>query len=258
MCLYCRFADDEIPLKPDWKDVSLEVRHKVYNSLLSLIKDWIQREDSFNKLAKTIEESLASKCPDFWREIYHAKDAMAGKKRDDVANDEPEVEFLPNFLKKILGKLPLGAKIILGIGLSPALLIGTIVRAPVFGIQLLYKEITLKYLEKDFKAANGDKEKKRQVCQRYAEKIVDDIISKVSLNAIIAENLQSVSTYLSGQEQKMKSQIDHNVRYLEQLNKDKTQDEQVQRVVKDLKEKSASIKHQLDKVVALFKTGINT
>lgn len=246
MITFCfSFEYSELPKRSGWNHAAVEVRSKVYNALQSLIKEWEERGELFEKLFKCIDDEFEKKFPDFERQIYQVEKVMTCAKGDEAVAEESEVELMPNFVQSRIEHLNTGTKVALGIGLSPVLLVGFIVRLSVVGVRTLDRLITKLNLEREYNAANGDKEKLKQVCQKYAEKTVDDITSKFNLNAIIEEDLKPLMSYLQQQQKRMECQIESDIRLLKSLKDEEREDGYVIKVFEPLKAKSLIIQQCL-------------
>lgn len=216
----------------------MEVRYKVYESMRKLIKDWESEETQFESVAKNIETSIGKEFPAFDREIYKAEQLLSEpQKTSSVPTDDDEIGLVPEFLQNTFNGLSMGTKVALGIGLSPVLLVGMIVRLPVFGVQAFEKFYSKYSLEKDFKAALGDNEKLKIVCEKYAQKTVDSITNKMNMKQIIEDDMQPLMKYLKQQHKRMERQILCDLDLLKNLTDEDRKDEDVKKVYEPLNSK---------------------
>ncbi|XP_053393798.1 uncharacterized protein LOC123525928 [Mercenaria mercenaria] len=237
----CKFSDKDLPKRQNWNEAAVEVRHKVYGSMRTLIKDWESQETHFGKLAKHIEDSIEKEFPAFDKEIYQAEKLLSNsQKTTSVDTDETEIGLVPEFIQNRIGGLSLGTKVALGIGLSPVLLVGMIFRLPVLGAQAFEKFYSKYSLEKEFREAavdNGDKEKLKYVCEKYARKTVESITDKMNMRQVIEEDMQPLTTYLKQQQKRMEMQIQCDLDLLKNLKDEDRKDEDVLRVYDPLNAK---------------------
>lgn len=234
----CKFSDKELPKRKTWNEAAVEVRHKVYGSMRTLIKEWESKETQFGNIAKHIEESIGKEFPAFDKEIYQAEKLMSQpQKTQSLATYDDEIDLVPEFIQNKFGSLSLGTKVALGIGLAPALLVGMIVRLPVFGVQAFEKFYSKYSLDKDFKEALGDNEKLKVVCEKYAQRTVENITHKINMRQIIEEDMQPLMTYLKQQHKRMETQIQLDLDLLKNLKDEDRKDEDVRKVYEPMNNK---------------------
>lgn len=242
----CNFSDSELPKRQTWNEAAIEVRHKVYESLRNLIKDWELKETQFGGLAKEIQDSIEKEFPSFDTEIYQAEKQMTGTIRTPAnETEETEIGLVPEFIQNRIQGLSRGTVVALGIGLSPVLLVGIIVRLPVFGIQAFDRFYSKYSLEKEFREAEGNKEKLREVCQKYAQKTVANITDRMNMYQIIEEDMQPLMVYLKKQQERMENQIQSDLDLLKSLKDEDRKDEDIRKVYEPLNAKFKILRERL-------------
>ncbi|KAL4237086.1 hypothetical protein ACF0H5_005468 [Mactra antiquata] len=233
----CGFSSHDLPKRQGWDNAAVEIRSKVYNSLKSLINNWEMQEKPFASLIDDIENEF-KKFPDFELQLYNAEREMSGPgNNDDDVIPETEINLLPDFIQDRMSGLKMGTKVALGIGLSPVILVGFVVRLSVVGAQSLKRVIAKISMESDYKAAGNDEDKLKKVCQKYAEKTIDSITGKMNLKTIIEEKLQPLYVYLKQQQDRMECQIFSDIKLLKTLQLEDREDEYISKVYEPLRSK---------------------
>lgn len=204
----------------------------------SLIKEWESKEAQFGSVAQHIETSIEKEFPAFDREIYETERLMSSPQRTTSnATEESEIGLVPDFIQNRIRGLSKGTKVALGIGLSPVLLVSMIFRLPVYGIQAFDRFYSKYSMERKFKLAADDKEKLKEVYQKYAQKTVASITDKMNLKQIIEEDMQPLTTYLKQQQKRMEMQIQNDLDVLESLKVEERKDEDVRKIYEPLNAK---------------------
>lgn len=241
----CKFSMIDLPRAETWEKAAIEVRHRVYQNLRELIQKWEKDENYLQKIAQIIEQDLRNNFPTFEAELCATEANMVGRGnqtyqrdysvQDDVDYDDDNGEqFIPNILRKQMKHLNTGAKVALGVGLAPVILVGMIIRLPLFTYQILDRMVTDFMMDSTFQEAGTDKNKRKETFEKYARKVVKSISDKLSLRGVIKEDMQPLFNFLIAQKLNMEKQIQDDLDLLKNLKEEQRNDEEVRKVYEPL------------------------
>lgn len=226
----------------------MKVRQRVYENLRQVIKTWEVDTKITDATVSRIQQAIEIEFPAFESEIYMLEKEMTGK--DDTTypafvNGEEEGSFVPDFIKNAVSSLSTGTKVALGIGLSPLLLAGLVIRLPYVGVKALDRIITKQRMESSFKDAGSDRSKMKEVCEKYAEKTVNSITDRLSLKTTIEEDMQPLFKFIEAQQQRMQGQIEMDIQLLKKLASEEHEQKEIEKVCEALKAKSEVLQRHL-------------
>ncbi|KAK3607658.1 hypothetical protein CHS0354_010645 [Potamilus streckersoni] len=226
-----------------WEAVTVEVRNTIYDRLMKSIEEWESQAGHFRQIGKEIEESLKAEFPKFQFQLLKIENDIAVGRKLSISEDQElqmsenveDEPFIPSFIsQKFLGTT-LGTKIAVGIGLSPVLLVGAIVRLPVWGAKLLKRAFDHQILERSFLEAKNE-EARNCVVEKYAHKVVESMTNRVDLEKVIVEDLEPIFKYLCTVKSQMKDQIDIDRDALKRLNEEKRDKDEIVDLYEPLKQ----------------------
>lgn len=254
--MFYSFGDAEIPDENDWSKAAVKVRLKVYNSLRELIKQWEVKKEIREGTIKRIQHAIETEFPSFEEQIEQIEKEMTGKSdtsRSHFDSTQEEEDYLvPDFIKNTFSGLGIGTKVVLGIGLSPLLLAGLVVRLPYVGIKALDRIWTKHKMEASFKAAANNPQEMKNVCEKYAEKTVKSITDKLSLRSIIEEDMYVLFKFLEAQRQRMQKQIKQDRELLSKLKLEECDEKDIEKIYQPLNAKCHVLVHQLSHFMLMY------
>lgn len=251
-----RFKDTEVPDEHDWSKAAVKVRLKVYNSLRELSKQWQADENIIKATINRIEKAMETEFPAFQKEMREIERDMTGKSEVSGcyydSTQEEENSFIPDFITNTFSRLGTGAKVLLGIGLSPFLLVGLIARLPYLGFKTLQKKWTQHRMEVNFKAATGNSTERKIICEKYAETTVKFITDNLRLKAMVEEDMSVLFKFLEAQKQTMLAQINQDRTLLENLELEEFYEKGNEKTYQPLVPKCEMVKHLLKHFMLIY------
>lgn len=199
---------------------------------------------------------METEFPAFQEEIGEIEREMAGKSGTSRSQydctQEDEINLVPDFLRNTFSGLGTFKQIALGIGLSPFLVTGFILRLPYLGFKVLGKIWTQKKMEYNFKAAAGNATERKTICENYAKKIVKTIIDSLNLTYIIEEDMSVLFKFLETQRQRMLVQIKEDEDLLSKLKLVESSDRKMVDTCKSLKTECKTLDHHFRHFMLMY------
>lgn len=216
------------------------------------IKLWEVKNKIMDTTVNRIKNAMESQFPAFEAEIGDIEREMTGK--SDVSSyecyttEEDEISILPDFLNNAFLGLSTFKRILLGIGLSPILLAGSMVRLPYLAVKVFQKFS----IESGFKAASNNLTEKKKTCEKYAEQTVKTILKNLNLNSIIEEDTSVLFEFLKAQRQRMQEQIIQDSNLLNTLKSEECDDKEVEKNYNALYAECKTLKHHLRHFMLMY------
>lgn len=228
----------------------------MYEGLRELIKNWEVSGEITIGTIQRIQLAIEETFPAFEIEIYKIEQEMTGRasgtESSFMSSEEEDDDLVPEFIRKKFSNLGLRTKVALGIGLSPLILAGLVVRLPYIGFKAIEKAISKHRLESDFNSSRMNKEKLKEVCERYAERTLKSITDKISLKAVIEEDMQVLFKFLEAQRHRMQGQIKLDIELLKKLKYEESEQAEIEKVYQPLNAKCKILQHHLKYFMLTF------
>ena len=256
LCSFNTEDTDDLANETDWNKAATKVRTKVYEGFRTVVKGWEVDTEITEGTVARVQSAIEREFPAFEMEIDKIEREMTGRPESNhtpmIHTEEEDGDLVPEFLRKKFENLAFGTKLALGVGLSPLLLAGLVVRLPYVGYKALERFIIKHRMESDFKAALSNKMKLKEVCERYSEKTMTSITNKLSLKTMIEEDMQVLFKFLELQKQRMQGQIKLDIELLQKLKYEESEQADIEKFCEPLNAKCKMLTRHLKHFMLLY------
>ena len=128
----------------------------------------------------------------------------------DAVVDYMSIPSQADVITDNFNNLNLGLKDILTVALSPVVLVGVIMRLPVWGLKHLRIMIKNEMLMRNFE--KGNEKDKNKVIKEYRENVISKLTENSIINSCLESQLTILYQYIDNQKQKVIGQIDGKIR----------------------------------------------
>lgn len=211
----CDFTQSMNTTNLKWREATIKIRIKLYESITEEIQRWETQNKHLEKLGAGMAKNFQKKFPDFDSKLFNLQRRYIqhGQSGNMVAEDvEP---FVPIVVLEKFDNINLGLKVLMGMSISPVLLIGALVRLPVWGIKELARKVKGQMLEKEYE------KNPRHSLRQYAESILVSTADPIKMKPIMEKEVSHLFMYLENQRRKVLQQIEAELNLLDKRKEEK-------------------------------------
>ncbi|XP_069127626.1 uncharacterized protein [Argopecten irradians] len=200
-----------------WADAMVCTRSELYTQITTHIQKWEKTTGLLDKASKQIGKEFREKFPTFGAQISNTeKKFQDGGNRTVVAQeDEP---FIPLSVARRFETLDMGLKVLVGVGMAPVLLLGVILRLPVYAFVELKRKITQVTLEATFHS--NDKKQQGNAVRKYAESVLRSVVDPLNLGPLMIKEVKPLFGYLKKQCINLTNEVDARLKVMEEAEED--------------------------------------
>ncbi|XP_033737338.1 uncharacterized protein LOC117325318 [Pecten maximus] len=200
-----------------WKDAMVCTRAELYTQITGQIQKWEKKNGSLDTASKEIGQEFRDKFPNFGAQISQTeKKFQDGGTRTLLAQeDEP---FVPLSVARRFETLDMGFKVLVGVGMAPVLLLGAILRLPVFAFVELKRKITQVALQSTFHSK--DKNQQESAVRQYAESVLRSVVDPINLGPLMIKEVQPLFGYLKRQRISLIDEVEADLKMIEEAEED--------------------------------------
>ncbi|KAL5022494.1 hypothetical protein ScPMuIL_001649 [Solemya velum] len=237
-----------------WKNTTVSIRAQIFERFEQELNKWETKNEYFRMIGLHVMKEFKNEIPKFDSRInkeeqhllqnmsylYNKKVLQHDQKpnmsfspndmtvlknisfqniESENYNDEETDNFIiPPSIRNRFSSLHLGLKVLLGVSLSPVLLLGMAVMVPMYWKREIQSMIERGLLEEKFNRATNN-EDKMKIIAKYAENIKKKLVDPVFLKTVIEQGLQPVLSHIQNEHSKVKKMIDSDLELLQVLEK---------------------------------------
>lgn len=197
-------TDQELVAK-SFQEVAIVIRSRVYDGISKHIRLWEEEEKQLKQIGEQLIERFNKKFPKFDAQLSQVENLFRNTWRaadNDTYSQMEKTPLVPNVITDRFNNLNLGLKVILTVALSPVVLVGVIVRLPIWGLKqlrnIVKNEMLMRNFEKD----------KNKVIKEYSEDVISKLTEKSVINSCLKSQLFILYQYIDSQKQKVIGLID--------------------------------------------------
>lgn len=211
----CDFTHSMDTAGVKWKEATIKVRIKLYDSITEEIQRWETQNKKLEILGSGMAKQFQQKFPDFDSKLFNLQKRYIQHSKSGKMVAEDEEPFVPVIVAEKFDNINLGLKVLMGISISPVLLIGAIVRLPVWGIKELARKVKGHMLEKEY-----DTDPKVSL-RKYAESILESTSDPIKMKPIMENEVSPMFQYLENQRRRVLQQIEAELNLLDKRKEEK-------------------------------------
>ncbi|XP_048761133.2 uncharacterized protein LOC125670176 isoform X2 [Ostrea edulis] len=211
----CDFTQTMNTTDIQWKEATIKLRIQLYDKITEEIQKWETENKKMEELGACMAKNFQEKFPDFDSKLFNLqKRYIQGSNSENilVENVEP---FVPIVIAEKFDNINLGLKVLVGISFSPVLLIGALVRLPVWGLKELARKVKGQMLETEYA------KDPRNSLRKYAEGILKSASDPMQMKPIMEKEVSHLFTYLENQRRKVLQQIEAELTLLDKRREEK-------------------------------------
>jgi hypothetical protein len=211
----CDFAQTMNTTDIQWKEATIKLRIKLYDKITEEIQKWETENKKMEDLGARMAKNFQEKFPDFDSKLFNLQKRYIHGNRSENTLAENVEPFVPIVIAEKFDNINLGLKVLVGISFSPVLLIGALVRLPVWGIKELARKIKGHILESEYA------KDPQNSLRRYAEGILKSASDPMQMKPIMEREVSHLFMYLENQRRKVLQQIDAELSLLDKRKEEK-------------------------------------
>lgn len=211
----CDFTHSMDTAGVKWKEATIKVRIKLYDSITEEIQRWETQNKKLEILGSGMAKQFQQKFPDFDSKLFNLQKRYIQHSKSGKMVAEDEEPFVPVIVAEKFDNINLGLKVLMGISISPVLLIGAIIRLPVWGIKELARKVKGHMLEKEY-----DTDPKASL-RKYAESILESTSDPIKMKPIMENEVSPMFQYLDNQRRRVLQQIEAELNLLDKRKEEK-------------------------------------
>ncbi|XP_061175519.1 uncharacterized protein LOC133184451 [Saccostrea echinata] len=211
----CNFTQTMNISNVQWKEATIKVRIKLYDSITEEIQKWETENKKLEVLGANMAKNFQKQFPDFDSKLFNLQKRYIQHNQSVNIIDENTEPFVPIVIAEKFDNINLGLKVLVGISFSPVLLIGALVRLPVWGIRELARKVKGQMLEAEYC------KDPRHSLMKYAEGILKSTSDPMKMKPIMEKEVSHLFKYLENQRRKVLQQIDAELTLLDKRKEEK-------------------------------------
>ncbi|XP_060077083.1 uncharacterized protein LOC132556663 [Ylistrum balloti] len=201
-----------------WKEAMICTRAELYTQITSQIQKWERKNGLLDKASKEIGEEFRENFPNFGAQISKTEKKFQDRGNWTVLEKEDE-PFIPLSVARRFETLDMGFKVLVGVGMAPVLLLGAILRLPVYTFVELKRKITQLTLQSTFDSS--DKKQQEMAVRKYAESVLRSVVDPFNLGPLMIKEVQPLFGYLKNQRVSLTNEVEADLKMIEEAEENK-------------------------------------